>query len=585
MNCPNICAKIRTKSLTNVRIFAQVGMGRGQVHTINRRYLIALAGLGIALLGLLAMLAVDRTVREATLSDAKEEAQYNAALLTAGFKSELDKFTLVPRVLAIDPEVEALLANGGNPASLNARLADLAKQTGAAALYVMDAKGTAIAASNAALPTSFVGSNYRFRRYFSDALRDGETSEFALGTVSRRPGLYIARRVEAGGAPLGVVAIKVEFDAIEQSWRAAEAGVFVTDADGVVLITSNPNWRFRTTKPKAKDAVTRARDQLRFGTSALQPLDVTAYGAQGTSSQLLDNIQPVANAGGWELHLLIDAAPRLSTAIANGRLWVMLALVSSVLLGGAFILWRKRREAEAEAMIAARTATLRDQLIQANRLATLGQVTAGVGHEIRQPVAAMRIFAESGAKLLTAGHNTAAAENFDKIIHLTDRIGQITEELHRFSRRGARAPRDLPLSHAIDGALLLLKERINRAGITLHLPDPADAQMMVRAGHVRLEQVLVNLIQNALDAATPEGWIAIEIATEGNHCLLTVADNGHGIDAATMATLFQPFATTKEEGLGLGLVISQDIMRGLGGDLRVESGPDGTRFIMVIPRA
>ena len=555
------------------------------VHKIDRGYLIAIGSLAIAMLGLLAMLAVDRVVRESTLTEAKAEAQHSAALLTAGFKSELDKFTLVPRVLAIDPEVEALLATGGSAASLNARLADLAGQTGAAALYVMDAEGTTIAASNAALPTSFVGSNYRFRSYFSDALRDGETSEFALGTVSRRPGLYIARRVEAGGTPLGVVAIKVEFDAIEQSWRAAEAGVFVTDADGVVLITSNPDWRFRTTKPNAMEESKRAQDQLRFGTAALQPLDVTAYGAQGTSSRLLDNIQPVANPGGWELHLLVDAAPRLSTAIANGRLWVLLALVSGILLSGAFIVWRKRREAQAEAMIAARTATLRDQLIQANRLATLGQVTAGVGHEIRQPVAAMRIFAESGAKLLSAGQDAAAAENFGKIIGLTDRIGQITEELRRFSRRGARVPRDLPMSQAIDGALLLLQDRINRVGVTLRLPDEELAQMMVRAEHVRLEQVLVNLIQNALDAAVPEAWIALEIATDGDHCLLTVADNGHGIDAATMATLFQPFATTKEDGLGLGLVISQDIMRGLGGVLRVDSGPDGTRFTMVIPRA
>ncbi len=555
------------------------------MHNINRRYLIAIAALAIALVGLLAVQAVDRAVRESTLSDAKAEARDSAALLTAGFKSELDKFTLVPRVLAIDPEVEALLTTGGNAASLNARLADLAEQTGAAALYVMNAKGMTIAASNAALPTSFVGSNYRFRSYFSDALRDGETSEFALGTVSRRPGLYIARRVEKDDVSLGVVAIKVEFDAIEQSWRAAEAGVFVTDGEGVVLITSNPEWSFRTTKPIAKDDAKRAQDQLRFGKAALQPMDVMAYGAQGTSSRLLDNIQPVANAGGWELHLLVDAAPRLSTAIANGRLWVVLTLVSCVLMAGAFILWRKRREAQAEAMVVARTANLRDQLIQANRLATLGQVTAGVGHEIRQPVAAMRIYAESGAKLLSAGQSAAAAENFGKIIGLTDRIGQITEELRRFSRRGARIPRDLPLSQAIDGALLLLQDRINRVGVTLRLPDAALAQTMVRAEHVRLEQVLVNLIQNALDAAAPEGWIAIEIATNGDHCLLTVADNGHGIDPATMATLFQPFATTKEDGLGLGLVISQDIMRALSGDLRVDSGPDGTRFTMVIPRA
>ena len=119
----------------------------------------------------------------------------------------------------------------------------------------------------------------------------------------------------------------------------------------------------------------------------------------------------------------------------------------------------------------------------------------------------------------------------------------------------------------------------------MSLPDPKLAQTLVRAEHVRLEQVLVNLLQNALDASPPGSPVAIEIILESEHCLLTVADRGAGIDETTRASLFQPFATTKEEGLGLGLVISQDIMRSLGGDLREDKAAEGARFTMVIPRA
>ncbi|HSM53301.1 MAG TPA: ATP-binding protein [Erythrobacter sp.] len=551
----------------------------------SRWYLPGIAGLAVLLAGLLAMVAVDRAMHTAAMAEAQSAAEGDAAILAAGLESELDKFSLLPRVLAVDPEVLALLSGETRQqAVLNRRLADLAEQTGAAAIYLMDADGLTLAASNWELPTSFVGSNYRFRSYFSEAIENGASTEFALGTVSRRPGLYIAQRVQAGSASLGAVAVKVEFDAIEQNWRGAQEGVFVTDADGVVLITSNPDWRFRTTRASEANSRNPEQDELRFGISALEPMPLTGEYPALSPASLIEKIQPIAP-NGWELHLLVDPSPRLAAAIANGRLLVLLGLIAAAALGGIFIWWLRRREAQAEALLAVQTATLRDQLLQANRLATLGQVTAGLGHEIRQPVAAMRVYAENGERFLAAGKGEAAAENFGKIVGLTDRIGQITEELLRFSRRGARTPREMPLAQAIDGALLLLRDRIERLGVTLVPPDPELAQIKVRGEHVRLEQVLVNLLQNALDATPTGGRIAIEIAVESDRCLLTVADSGTGIDENLRETLFQPFATTKEEGLGLGLVISLDIMRSLGGDLRADSSSAGARFTMVIPRA
>lgn len=548
---------------------------------IGRWYLAGIAGVAVLLVGLLAMVGVDRAMRSAALAETHEAARANVAILAAGLESELGKFSLVPRVLAVDPEVGALLAGARQSrAVLNRRLADLAEQTGASAIYLMDARGLTLAASNWNLPSSFVGSNYGFRSYFTDAMVQGSSSEFALGTVSRRPGLYIAQRVQLGASGVGVVAVKVEFDAIEHSWRGIEQGVYVTDADGVVLITSNPAWRFRTTRAIGAGNRNAAQDQLRFGVSTLQPLPTAA----DDRVRLVETSQPIT-APAWTLHMLVDPAPRREAAIAYGRLLVLLGLIATAAILASLFWWLRRREAKAGALAAERTAMLRDQLLQANRLATLGQVTAGIGHEIRQPLAAARIFAENGARLIQNGQDAAAAENFDKIAELTARIGQITEELLRFSRRGPREPRKMPLTQVIDGALLLLGDRINRHGAAVTGPDPQMAKTIVRAEHVRLEQVLVNLLQNALDAAPPGGTIAIEIAFDGPNCLLSVVDDGPGIGDAVRATLFQPFATTKEEGLGLGLVISQDIMRSLGGDLRADDCDTGARFTMVIPRA
>ncbi|UYV15831.1 ATP-binding protein [Porphyrobacter sp. ULC335] len=550
--------------------------------TLGRRYLVAIGLVALALLAALAMLVLDRAVRVNALAETRAAATSQAAILAAGLESELNKFSLVPRVLAVDPEVAALL--GGEPggsAVLNRRLAALAGQTNAAAIYLMDARGMTLAASNWDRPDSFVGSNYRFRGYFSGALKDGTASEFALGTVSRRPGLYLAERVGPASAPRGVVAVKVEFDSLETKWRDAEDGVFVTDSDGIVLLASDPAWRFRATE----DAGTRnpARNAMRFGAAELKPFALPG-GDAGSPVRMIEKIQPIAPTG-WELHLLADPAPRLSVALANGRLAGVIVLALLGLAGAGGYVWRRQRQARAAAEIAAQTATLREQLQQANRLATLGQVTAGLGHEIRQPLAAMRVYAENGERLLAADRQAEAAENFGKIAQLAGRIGEITAEQLNFSRRSAEEPRDIRLADVIDGSLLLLRDQIRHKELTLERPAADLAATTVRARHVQLEQVLVNLLQNAVHACAPGGRIVLAITTSAQTVSLSVTDDGPGVSPEVRDTLFQPFVTARSDGIGLGLAIARDIMRQLGGDLIHAPSATGACFIMEIPAA
>ncbi len=550
----------------------------------GRRYLLAIVTVGAVLLAALGLLVIDRTLRAAAFDEAQRAAQNEAAILAAGLESELDKISLVPLVLARDPQVQSLL--GGNRqvlAGLNERLEQLAGQTGAAAIYLMDREGLTLAASNWNQPESFIGSTYAFRSYFRRALDSGMASEFALGTVSRRPGLYITRRVDGPAGPIGVIAIKVEFDPLEASWAKATAGVFVTDAEGVVLVTSKPDWRFSTVGPVRSGQRDAQQDLRRFGMAKLPLLETGAGQGELLAASLIDTVHPVA-AFDWELHLLSDTSTSLAAATANGRLLWLVLLVLVGVAAAIAVLANRRRAALAEAQLHERTMQLRDQLQQANRLATLGQITAGVGHEIRQPVAAIRILAETGERLVERGVHDEATANFSRITALTDRIGTITDELRRFSRRGNREPRNLALHQVIDGALLLLRERITQRGVELVRPPETELDVMVRAEDVGLEQVLVNLLQNALDAAGQQGRITLEVSEDSKFSRLSVCDNGPGLTAQQRANLFQPFATTKADGLGLGLVISQDIMRGLGGDLLADDPAEGARFTMVIPR-
>lgn len=552
---------------------------------LGRWYLAAIGLTAVALLAGLTMLGVDRAMRVSALAETRAAATSRAEILAAGLESELNKFTLVPRVLAGDPEVAKLLAGEtAVRAVLNRRLAVLAQQTNAAAIYLMDAKGMTLASSNWDRPDSFIGSDYGFRDYFRGALRDGTATEFALGTVSRRPGLYLAERVGPQQRPLGVVAVKVEFDSLERKWRDAEDGVFVTDADGIVLLASDPDWRFRASADDARQAQARdpARDAMRFGVRDITPFEVPARGEAASPVRMIEKIQPIAPTG-WELHLLADPSQRLSVALANGRLAGVTVLALLMLAGaGAWVL-RRQRQARAAAEVAAQTATLREQLQQANRLATLGQITAGLGHEIRQPLAAMQVYAENGERLLAAARHAEAAENFGKIAGLASRIGEITAEQLQFSRRSAEEPRDVTLAEVIDGSLLLLRDQLRHKGLTLERPAPEAAATTVRARHVQLEQVLVNLLQNAAQACTEGGSIALAITAANGSVRLSVTDNGPGVPPWLRDTLFQPFVTSKSEGIGLGLAIARDIMRQLGGDLAYEDTPTGARFVMVMP--
>ena len=176
--------------------------------------------------------------------------------------------------------------------------------------------------------------------------------------------------------------------------------------------------------------------------------------------------------------------------------------------------------------------------------------------------------------------------NLAQIIDLTARIGSITAELRTFARRRTPARGAIGLGSVVDGALLILGERA-REIVTVDLP-PVMRDTRVAGDRVRLEQIVVNLLQNALDAvegvARPR--ILIAAAASGNDVTVTVGDNGRGVDPAIADQLFAPFVSAKPEGLGLGLAIARDIAREFGGELEIgTSALDGAAFLLKLKRA
>jgi two-component system C4-dicarboxylate transport sensor histidine kinase DctB len=580
----------------------------------------------VAAVSLALALVVGEVGARMARQQAEQRVRTDVTLRAAMLSSELDRHRSLPFVLADDAEVRAALRLGARTSqtaatfdALSARLERLAKHAGATTVYLIDASGKTIAASNWRTPASFVGENYSFRPYFHDAMKEGTAEFFALGTVSHVPGLYLARRIdEASGAParqLGVIVVKVQFEILEAQWHGSDDEAFVTDDRGVVLITSEPRWRFTSTRPLSPSEQSLLMSSEDLGLSApLAPFptfdDLTHVAAATPTSK-----------SGWTVHILRDAGKELTTARLSGLaigglggLLLSLGVMAAIAARARQRTMAARREAaraELERQVDSRTRELRDtnvrllqevdertraeasmhrlqdELVQANKLAVLGQISAGVAHEINQPLSAIRSYVDNTRAFLARADVRKANSNLDSIASLTDRIGAITQELRTFSRKTSATPQPVPLEAAIAGALVLMSARL-RARSIKHVRSGQSAAVQVIAERARLEQVLVNLLQNAADAldGVREPRIAIDVLSETDEVHVEISDNGPGLSAEALEALFTPFATSKPNGLGLGLVISRDIAVEFGGRLEYRRRPGpGATFVLALRRA
>lgn len=552
-----------------------------------------------------------------------------AALRATGLQSVLEKHRSLPLVLSDDADIRATLLNP-TPAGierLNVKLNRMSVGASVSVIYILDRRGATMASSNWNDPASFVGKAFTFRPYFKGAMQNGVAEYFALGATSHRSGLYLAHRVDGPGGGLGVVVVKEQFEKIEAQWRASGEPTFVTDQNGTVLLTTDDAWRFRRFEGGAPAQHYAAPDNLQFGSGVRGPLPLHKVGGNkiedlaGKPERRYVAADVAAAAPGWTLHLLAPADRVKNDAVALARAVAFLGTTTFMVLVGVLYHRRLRALANAtaqertrlmlETQVEARTHELRkanekllremderrraeakllaaqDGLTQANKLATLGQIAAGVAHEINQPVAAIRAYADNSMVLLDRERLADAKANLGFIATLTEKIDVITNEMKDFSRKSQSKTEIIDLHAALEGALFLTGWRLRSCGVVLNMGPKAE-DIFVFGDKARIEQVLVNLINNAIDAlaevAAPR--IDVRISTSRGKVTLAVADNGHGILSDDAQSIFSPFFTTKKDGLGLGLVISRDIVTELGGELSFDSQPSrGSKFFMTLRRA
>lgn len=573
--------------------------------------------------------------RSRALSQLDEQARVDVGLKVAHLRAVLERPRAMPLLLSQDPDVASALrpTTGNEVDRLDRKLEGIVAETQAAVIYVVRGDGMAIASSNWNQPDSFVGNDYSFRDYFRGAMANGKAEHFALGNVSKRPGLYVSERVGPRDAPLGVVVVKMEFDGIEADWREAGRPTFVTDPEGAVLITSIPSWRFMAIGPIAADRMAAIRQSLQYGQAPLETLpirkirplgldaEIDRVVLPGTTQQDYLRVSAAVPSTPWRMQYLVPSGPPLAAAALEWQLY-SLVIVTPILAIAAFLLRRRERVAKAmararaarnelELRVAQRTEDLsrardrleaeiaerrsaetqlqavQQELVQANRLAILGQVAAGVAHEINQPLATIRTYADNARTLIDRDQISVARRNMETIAGLTDRIGSITDELKAFARKGRRSATPVSLAAILNGAQMLLRSRFASRIEALRVERP-DGSLLVIGDQIRLEQVLINLLQNALEAVEgrPNPLVRVDIAEAGgDEVSIAVTDNGPGLAPEILDQLFIPFTTSKAAGLGLGLVISKEIVTDYGGRIDVRSSEDGACFTIHLKKA
>lgn len=524
-------------------------------------------------------------------NEEREAAAGRLSLYQSTVTAELERFQHLTYVLSLDPFVIAA-ADGAPVAALNTRLEEFADQAGIDAIYLMDESGLTIAASNHGRPASFLGQNYGFRPYFRSALNGAQGRFYAIGATTGRPGYFIADPVQGRDGIAGVIALKIDLSQLEDSWRNSGEQVLLANADGVVLLASNPAWQYRTLSPLGDDQQARIDEARQFTGQVLDQLDWTPLAdgrarIAGTERIHLTSTVPPHD---WVLHYFASPAPAVTRSwlaaafvIVAAGLALIAYQVQRARRVGAALARSEREEAElrqanerlAQEIEDRRTAERRlkrtqGELERASRLAALGQLAASVTHELGQPIAAMK-------NHLTAAELSGPAPAgglIGKIGSLVQRMEDTARQLKFFARSDAEAFEDVDLSEAMRAALTLVEPNREACGAVIDTSFP-DRPALIRGSRLRIEQVMTNLLRNALDAAEGQAQARLKVTVGAGEAdsWFSVRDNGHGLGAATLAELQEPFVTTRESGrgMGLGLAIAAGIVQDHAGAMMAEN--------------
>ncbi len=486
-----------------------------------------------------------------------------------------------------------------------------ALSSGAQSLSLVDETGTITATSHAAddAGSDLVGTKLDKFDYVNVALSGALGWSHGLEDGSEPRRLYFSKAIFSPTGPVvGAIIASVRVSYLELEWSFAQEPVAYFDQAGVAFVSNRPELAMLqnlSLKAPFDRPVEFSTDGLKpfFGYEVRDWFGFEVW--RNIESDVLPNSVLVLTKYLPRVAFQASIFQDISPALNQARLSALLSAVSLLLIGLTIRLTQQRRKAlsarlsqeaalneQLEDRVERRTAQLREtqkQLIAAGRLTALGEMSAGVSHELNQPLAAMQNYAENGRKFLRKGDTERASENFSFLEEQVHRIDRIIRSLRAFARNEEQEIRPVDFVEALDVALSLAETRLRQDGITLSRHEP-DAPVIVMAGKVRLQQVLVNIINNAIDAMenSDPKRLSFALRADTEKAVLDIADTGAGI--SDPEKVFEPFFSTKDvgkaNGMGLGLSISHGIIGSFAGSLTCRNAPEGGAiFTIELPLA
>ncbi|MFD1914362.1 ATP-binding protein [Halodurantibacterium flavum] len=517
----------------------------------------------------------------------RSRAELRLALYSGNVQSELQRNSVVPLLLSRDPElINALRAEDFSRTSQ--RLISFQSEIGAAAIVLLDGSGRTVAATD----RNLLGTNHRQDIYFVDAMRSRDT---VFGVARRDSGAYeftFARSIYHEGRVIGVVAVEVDLFKYERAWAGLTDAVAVTDSEGRVILSTEPRWRgLRLDEALAvRDAPSAIQRALRApadwgqerpdaylsGEAVMRnEARIPFRGWRIVSFTRYDSVRERVN-GVLALEIMGFAMLLAFTFyMMSRRAWSQSAVFQQESAELRRLNARLQREIAEREKVQKDLAVAEQTLAQSSKLAALGEMSAAVSHELNQPLAAMKTYLAGARLLLQRKRPDEAMASFQRIDDLIERMGAITRQLKSYARKGGEAFEPVDLRACISSALAMMEPQLREREVKITRTLPR-RPVMVMADRLRLEQVIINLLRNALDATKGVAEPHIDLLlSQGETAILAVRDNGPGIE--DLDNLFEPFYTTKKpgEGVGLGLAISSGIVNDLGGRLTARNGEAG----------
>ncbi|MBK0328377.1 sensor histidine kinase [Rhodobacteraceae bacterium F11138] len=538
----------------------------------------------------------NRLMTDRFTENTRNRAELNLTLYSGNLMAELRRNAVLPLLLAKDSTLINAL-NSSNFSQSTQRLISFVEEIGAASLMLLDIDGRTVAATD----RNRLGSLHRNAPYFVEAIRSNATVFSVMERESGGFRFFYSRMIESAGTKLGAIVVEVDLKKFEGTWGGISDAVTVADSTGRIVLSTESRWRgLKEDEALQRETPQGAIERAIRATADWTAVPVEAY-LRGEAVMRREILIPFY---GWRMTLFTTYSSireRVNGILALEIMGfaILLALVFYALSRRTALRMAlfQRESAELRALnkrlqreIAERErvqetlAVTEQTLAQSSKLAVLGEMSAAVSHELNQPLAAMKTYLAGARLLLRRNRPEEALSSFGRIDDLIERMGAITRQLKSYARKGGDSLAPVNMGDALASSLSMMEPQLRQrqVQITRILPDH---QVWVMGDRLRIEQVMVNLLRNALDATKSVDDPEVEIIlAAGETATLTVRDNGDGVE--DLESLFEPFYTTKRpgDGVGLGLAISSGIVNDLGGRLSARNGRGGGAvFEMQLP--